>query len=100
MFELSYFRVKSNIHRDTDLHYEAQARKQECQTEVSAFVFSHSVKYLNDLIENMWNIDTGKATIEREKKKRMESCIKGCEGEWYRCACEILQHNGINIRGY
>ena len=47
---------------------------------------------------------TTKATIACEKKTRMdmikkcseESCIKICEGQWYRCACEILQHNRIN----
>ena len=66
-----------------------------------AFVLLRSSKFLNDLILRM---NSAKASIEVEKTTRMEiqrkcqfeSCIDGCDMEWYECAKQVLQLNSIN----
>ena len=103
-FEVSEFLLKNNIRRDTELFYEANKRKEEGQTDLAAFVLSRSSKSLNDLIENTWRMNNAKASIEREKLTRMEilrkcqseSCVDGCDMEWYECARQVLQLNSIN----
>ena len=103
-FEVSEFLVKNNIHRDTDLFYEANKRKSEGQTDFAAFLLFRSSKSLNDLIENTWKMNNAKASIEREKTTRMEilmncqseNCVDGCEMVWYECARQVLQLNSIN----
>ena len=79
-------------------------KKEEGQTDLAAFVLSRSSKSLNDLIENTWRMNNAKASIERGKLTRMEilrkyqseSCVDGCDMEWYECARQVLQLNSIN----
>ena len=103
-FEASEVLVKNNIHRDTELLYEANKRNEERKTDFAAFVLSRSSKFINDLIENTWKMNNAKASTERQKTTRMEilmkcqskNCVDGCEMEWYECARQVLQLNGIN----
>ena len=61
-------------------------------------------KLLNDLIEKTWRMNNAKASIEHEKLTRMEilrkcqseTCVDGCDMEWYECARQVLQLNSIN----
>ena len=70
----------------------------------SGSVLSRSSKSLSDLIENTWRINNAKASIEHEKLTRMEilrkcqseSCVDGCDMEWYECARQVFQLNSIN----
>ena len=72
---------------------------------MAAFVLSRSNKSLNDLNENTWKMKNAKASIEREKTTRTEilrkcqteSCVDGCNMEWYECARQVLQLNSINL---
>ena len=104
-FEVSEFLLKNNIHCDVELFYEANNRKEEGQTDLAAFVLSRSSKSLSDLIENTWKMNNAKASTEREKTTRMEilgkyqseSCVDGYDMEWYECARQVLQLNGINF---
>ena len=103
-FEVTEFLVKSNIHRDTELSYEANKRKEEGRTDFAALVLSRSSKSLNDVIENTWKMNREKVSIEREKTTRMEilmkcqleSCVDGCDMVWYECAMQVFQMNSIN----
>ena len=102
--EVSEFMVKNNIHRATELYAAAEERRKEGQADLAAFVLSCTKKFLNDLIENTWEMQNAKATLEREKtsrmhvleKARLSSCVDGCDMEWYICSCDILQKNSIN----
>ena len=70
---------------------------------MTGFVLSKYSNALNDLIENTWKMNNAKAFIEREKSTRMEiltkcqseSCVDGCDMEWYECARQRLQLNSI-----
>ena len=96
--------IKKNIRRDTELFYEANQRKEEGQTNLAPFVSLRSSKFLNDLIENNWRMNNAKVSIGVEKTTRMEiirkcqfeSCVDGCNMEWYECAKQVLQLNSIN----
>ena len=63
-----------------------------------------SSKPLSDLIENTWRISNAKASIERGKTTRIEilekyhseSCVDGCDMEWYECTRQVLQLNSKN----
>ena len=63
---------------------------------------------LNDLIESTWEMQNAKATLEREKRSRIQvpeevrfrSCIDGCDMQWYICSRDILQKNSINQYAY
>ena len=63
-----------------------------------------SSKSLNNLNENTSKMNNVKASIEREKTTRMEmlwkhqseSCVDGCDMEWYECARQVLQLHSIN----
>ena len=100
-FEVSGFSLINNIHRDTELFYEANKRKEKEQTNLAAFALHRSSKSLIYLIENTWKMNNGKYSIEHEKTTRMEilrkcqseSCIDGCDMEWYECARQVLQPN-------
>ena len=67
-FEVGEFLVKNNIHQDTDLFYEANKTKEDTQTDLAAFLLSRSSKALNDLIENTWEMQNAKASMEHEKQ--------------------------------
>ena len=105
-FEVSEFLVKNNIHRHTELFYEANKRKEEGQrqTDLASFVLSSSSKYLNDPIENTWKTKNRRASIKLEKTTRMEilmkcqseSCVDSCDMKWYECARQVLQLNNIS----
>ena len=99
--------MRNHIRRDTELFYEASKRKEEGQTGLAALVLSRSSKSINDLIENAWRMNNTKAFNEHEKKKKKkrmeiltkcqsESCVDGCDMEWYECPRQMLQLNSIN----
>ena len=87
--EVSEFMVKNNIHRATELYVAAEERRKEGQADLAVFVLSCTKKSLNDLIENTWEMQNAKATLEREKTSRMQvlekarlsSCVDGCDME-------------------
>ena len=102
--EVSEFIVKKNIHRATELYAAAEESRKEGQGDLAAFVLSCTKNSLNDLIENTWEIQNAKATLERKKTSRMQvlekarlsSCVDGCDMEWYICSRDILHKNSID----
>ena len=95
--------VKSNIHCATELYAAAEERREEGQADLAAFVLSCTKKPPNDFIENTWEMQNAKATLEKEKPSRMQvlekarlsSCVDGCDMELYICSRDILQKNSI-----
>ena len=102
--EFSEFMVKNIIHHATELYAAAEERRREGQADFAGFVLPCTKKSFNDLIENTWEMQNAKATLEREKTSRMQvlekarlsSCVDGCDMEWYICSRDILQKNSIN----
>ena len=95
--------VKNNTHHATEL-YAAEERRKEGQTDLAAFVLSCTKKTLSDFIGSTWEMQNTKVTLVREKisrmqvleKVRLNSCVDGCDMEWYICSREILKKNSIN----
>ena len=61
--------LKNNVYRATKLYVVSKEKRKAFQ---KAFVLPCTRKSLNNLIESTWKVQNAKATIEREKRSRMQ----------------------------
>ena len=58
---------------------------------------------VSDVLQVAWEMEGAKETLERKRKSGLElleeairgECVENCSGQWLKCACEVLQKNGV-----
>ena len=94
----------NNIKSRKHLLAVADDRSVAGNTDLSHFVYNHSIKSINDLISTTWEMAAASDDVKRQKKSRMEvlqeasgfNCVPGCNGAWFNCAIEVLTQNCVN----
>ena len=103
--DVGKFIIKNNLKTETALMAMANKREAEGLSDIYNFLFNKTTKARCELIETAWRIHNAPAVIERENMNRMDvvvsyldkPCVDGCNGQWLRCAREVLVNNDINI---
>ena len=104
-FEVSQIIVEGNIKSLTEPQALALEQKGEGKTDLAEFLINRNPRAVADVMQSTWEIEESKAKLERGKKTRMElmqearmaECAPGCDGNWYDCAKEILDKNGLTV---
>ena len=102
-FEHSEIIVDKGIKSLTELQALAYVQKQEGKTDLVEFLINRSPRVVSDVLNSAWEIENATQKLAQSKKTRMEllqeastgECIEGCNGQWLRCALEILENNGV-----
>ena len=103
--DVSDFMVKNNIRKESELMQVALQRSTNGEKDLQGFILNKTPKALADLICTTWRMQEAAQTVAREKTTRIEvirnhakgECVPNCNGEWFRCAKEVLRNNNINI---
>ena len=103
-FEVSEFLVANQIKSETELLALADAQSKEGKNDLANFILCRSNKAIQELIDNTWRLQNARAKLDRKKKSRIDllrdarsaECVDGCNGEWVKCAQEVLKNNNIH----
>ena len=82
----------------------ANSQKKEGKTDLAEFIANRGYKVVDEAIRIGWDLEEASATLQREKKTRIEllnalldeECIPGCEKQWLSMAKDILLRNSIS----
>lgn len=102
--EVAEYIVKHDIQNEDALLAKAEERRLAGKKDLANYVFSRNPKSLNDLLATTWKMQVAQKKVDRKKTTRMEKireaakkdCVPLCNGEWSRCAHEVLQFNGVH----
>ena len=102
-FELSEIIVEQGIKSRTELLAFANMQKMEGKHDIAEFVVNREPRVVSEILHTAWEMKTAQDKLDRSKKTRIEileeasqgECVPGCEGEWYSCALEVLEQNGV-----
>ena len=102
-YELSEIIVTKNIKTRTELLALAREQKLEGKTDIAEFLVNRGSKVVSDVLQMAWEMEGAKETLERQMKRRLElleeeiwgECVENCNGQWLKCAREVLQRNGV-----
>ena len=102
--EVSEFLVANQIKSEVELLALADAQRKEGKKDLASFILCRSNKAIQELIDNTWRLQNARAKLDRKKKSRIEllrdarsaECVDGCNGEWIKCAREVLKNNKIH----
>ena len=102
-FELSEIIVEKEIKTRTELLAFANMQKMEGKSDIAEFIVNRGPRVVAEILTTAWEMKNAHKKLERLKKSRIElleeakegECVTGCEGQWYSCALEVLQQNGI-----
>ncbi|CAB4038817.1 PREDICTED: uncharacterized protein LOC107339053 [Paramuricea clavata] len=103
-FEVSEFLVANQIKSETELLALADTQSKEGKKDLANFILCRSNKAIQELIDNTWRLQNARAKLDRKKKSRIDllrdarsaECVDGCNGEWIKCAREVLKNNNIH----
>lgn len=103
--DVSNIILKKNIKTETELLALAQEQREQGKTDLVEFILNRSPKVTGDILTTTWEMKGAGEKIARSKKSRIDilqqasrsDCVTGCNGDWLRCANEVLEKNGINI---
>ena len=81
----------------------ANMKKMEWKSDIAEFIVNRGPRVVAEILTTAWEMKNAHKKLERLKKSRIElleeakegECVTGCEGQWYSCALEVLQQNGI-----
>ena len=93
---------QNEIQSEDQLYSIAHTQEADGKTDLAVYLLSRSRKSVGELFENANRMNSATATVQRATMNRMQileaaltkECI--CEGEWLRCAKEVLTNNGIH----
>jgi len=100
------FLIKNNIKTDDELLLAANKRKAAGEPDLHNFVINSNSKALSELVSLTWRMENAPKVVERQKKERFDViremffegvCVENCNGEWHRCALQILKNNKMNL---
>ena len=102
--EVSEFLVANEMKSEIELLALADAQSKEGKNDLASFVLCRSNKAIHELIDNTCRLKNARAKLDRKKKSpidllrdaRSAECIDGCNGEWTKCAREVLKNNKIH----
>ena len=105
-FDVSQIIVEQNITNLTELQALAFEQKEEGKTDLTEFLLNRTPRAIAHIMQSTWEIQEARGKLERAKKSRMEllheaksgECAEGCNGDWLRCAEEILCNNGLTVQ--
>ena len=103
-FEVSQIIVEGNIKSLTKLQALVLEQKGEGKTDLAELI-NRIPRVVADVMQSTWENEEMKAKLERGEKPQMEliqearmaECAPGCDGNWYDCAKEILDKNGLTV---
>ena len=103
--DVSDFMTKNNIRKESELMQAALQRSENGEKDLQAFILNKSPKTLSDPIAKTWKIQAAPETLAREHCTRISiihnhaagECAAKCQGEWLRCAKEVLQNNKTKV---
>lgn len=101
--DVAEFLVENGIKTEIELFAAANDQKQAGKKDLANFILSRNSKSLGDLIKNTWKMENSKSIMDKQTQSRMEiiynyamkECDDSCQGEWLRCAKEVLRQNKI-----
>ena len=101
---ISNFIIENNIHTDKEMYEAINLQKKDGQTDLNEFILSKPPKYLNDLLNQSWQIENAVLSRQRRDTPRMNlvmaalhgACVHGCNGQWLICANDTLRKNKVN----
>jgi hypothetical protein len=102
--DVSEFLIKNSIRKESELMQAALKRSANGEKDLQAFILNKTPKALTELISTSWKIQEAPLTVTRERSSRISiirehasrACDAKCQGEWLRCAKEVLLNNRIN----
>lgn len=102
--EVSEYIIRYNVKTETDLFARANARKDAGKKDLASFLLCKSPKSLQDLLTTTWKMHSASAQLHRNATPRMQlirehaekDCIPECDGQWLRCATEVLRNNNLH----
>lgn len=106
--DVSEFIVKNHIRKEEELMTLALQRSQNGEKDLYNFIINKPTKALSELVSTTWKIQEAAKTLERERRSIMSiiqehaagQCASECEGEWLKCAKEVLRNNNVNLFHY
>ena len=104
MTHVAEYILLNNIKSHTQLQSIAFKRRQEGENDLFSFLAQNSSKKVEELIERVWDMHKAPQREAVEIVTRMEKlnrlaekeCSAECNGQWFKCATEVLQWNNIN----
>ena len=96
--------INNNLHTEQDLFLLAHSQKAEGKTDLLDFILRMSEKRRSELLRTAWKVDGAAGKNKRQQKTAMEiltehrissKCV--CNGDYAKCATEILTENNIDI---
>ena len=102
--EVSQVMLTKKITTMTELQALAYEQTKEGKQDLMQFLLNRSRKVVTELLETTWEIKQAGDKLERARKTRLQilqdtakqECSAGCNGEWIRCAIEVLRNNNVN----
>ena len=102
-FEVSQVMLTKKIKTMTELQALAYEQTKEGKQDLMQFLLSRSRKVVTDILETTWEIKQAGDKLERARKTRLQilqdsakqECSPGCNGQWIRCATEVLRNNNV-----
>ena len=96
--------MANQIKSETEPLALADAQSKEGKKDLANFILCHSSKAIQELIDNTRHLQNARAKLDRKKKSRIDllrdacraECVDGCNGEWIKCAQEVLKNNNIH----
>ena len=96
--------MANQIRSEIELLALADAQRKEGIKDLACFVLCRTNKAIHELIDNTWRFQKARAKLDRKKKSRIDllrdarsaECFDGCNGEWIKCAREVLKNNKIH----
>ena len=103
--DVATFITENKISSYTELLAVAQSRRGAGQNDIAEYVFNRSEKHLRELIVKAHQMTKAQDQLEEDKITRIElvqraasnPCSQACNGEWLRCAKEVLMLNSITL---
>ena len=96
--------VKYKINSETALLAVANKQRQKGKKGLANYVLSGNTKSLNDVIKQTWKMKEVSSDLKRQQASRIElirkaadaECLQDCDGEWLKCAQEVLINNKVH----
>ena len=107
-FELSELIVRKGMKSRTELLAYANDQKLIGKSDIAEFIVNRAPRVVSEVLATAWEMTNAQAKLDRSKKTRIEileeaaqgQCTSGCNGEWFICASEVLEQNGIRREAF
>ena len=80
----------------------------EGKTDLAEFVVNRGIKVVDETINSAWNLFYAYEKLQRSNLSRIdllkkfsdERCAEKFNGDWLRCAAEVLNNNSVSVESF